>query len=107
MLMEDRKIYRPQRGENFSSFMSLKKFISNYLVQFIYVSGVIFITISGLNKFFENQHDALGFSNFSAGNNMLTGMLIIVAGNLLWRLICEASVVLFSMHDSLPRSKKD
>lgn len=97
--MDDQKIYKQQSGDGFANFISFKKFISTFLIQFIYVIGVIFITITGLSKLFEKQHEMFGFS--SSGNNTLMGIMIIIAGNLLWRLVCEASIVIFSMHDTL------
>jgi hypothetical protein len=97
--MEDQKINNHQSGEGFSNFISFKKFISTFLIQILYVIGVIFITISGLSKLFEKQSDMFGYSVLE--NNALLGLLIIILGNLLWRLVCEASIVIFSMHDTL------
>ena len=79
-----------------SGFWSFKKMISTDLIKILYVLGMIGITIAGtlmLVRATNMQYGATGMA--------LTGLAIIVLGNLLWRIICEGWILLFSILDTL------
>ncbi len=66
-------------------FFEFKMMVSSILIKVLYALGVLVITIGGLISLF--------------GGEFLTGLGAIIFGNLFWRLICEAIIVVFSIHD--------
>jgi len=87
--MKDQKV---QDGHFLADFISFQTFVSSFMIQFVYAIGVVFITISGI---------------IYMKSNVLIALLAIVVGNILWRLICEACIVLFQIHNSLVSIEKE
>lgn len=83
-----------------SDFMSFKHFITTKLMIIIYALGAVYITYQGVTKIFAKSRMDFDFGSYS-DSSILLGLGIILIGNLLWRIICEAAIVLFRMHDSL------
>ena len=86
---------------NFEDFMNFKMFISTTFIKIIYVLGVIVITLGSLLLM-------AGFSLGSAyyglpfgAGGILVGLAVLIFGNLGWRLLCEAIIVVFSIHERL------
>jgi uncharacterized membrane protein HdeD (DUF308 family) len=70
--------------------------ISTALVKVIYALGLIGITVSGIVMIMRATQERQ-----TSGEQILVGVAVIVLGNLLWRLVCEGSIVIFSIHDIL------
>ena len=100
--MEDRN---EQGRYGFADFMSFKKLISGVLIQFVYAIGVACIIFSGIETFVKKKHGF--FSVVNSENQVLNGLMLIVVGNILWRLLCEAYIVIFRMHDLLVSIKSN
>ncbi len=79
-----------------NSFLSFDKMISQSLIKFIYVLGAIFITLFGVLRLFGIIPGIGG-----AFVGILTGLVVIIFGNLMWRVTCEIWILFFSMHDKL------
>jgi len=93
-------------NENFlSDFVSFKKFISTTLIIIIYAVGFIYITTKGISTIVENRYSFLGMGSDSS-ERLLAGLAIIVVGNLAWRIVCEAAIVIFRIHDSMTAIEK-
>jgi len=76
-------------------YFSFKKMISSTLIKIIYVIGAVLITIFGIVAMF-------GVLPYSSGIvNVLWGLVILVLGNLIWRVTCEIWIVIFGIHDRL------
>ncbi|HSH50554.1 MAG TPA: DUF4282 domain-containing protein [Bacteroidales bacterium] len=76
-------------------FLEFKTMVSSLLIKILYALGVIVITIGGIISLFSDFWIGLG---------------TIIFGNLFWRLMCEAIIVVFSIHDvltSIDRKTKD
>lgn len=71
---------------NFNDFFSFREMVSMQIIKIVYILGMIFITIGGIIALFDN---------------FLIGLVAIVLGNLIWRLVCESAILLFSIHDIL------
>lgn len=69
-------------------FLSFGTMISSSLIKAIYVIGLIGVTLIGLGFMF-------GLKQY------LFGLLVIIFGNLLWRLVCEAAIIFYRIHDLL------
>jgi predicted nucleic acid-binding Zn-ribbon protein len=68
-------------------FFSFRTMVSKTLIQIIYILGMVTLIIGGLIILFKK--------------NFLIGLGVLFFGNLLWRIICETSILLFSIHDVL------
>jgi hypothetical protein len=84
-------------------FISFNKFISRTLIMIVYVIGAAWITISGIIYIIPKTERIpyLGEYTRTSFLRILIGIGIIIVGNLLWRIICEAGIVIFSIQDDL------
>jgi len=83
------------------AFFGFRKMVSTSIIKLIYFLGIIGITILGIlgmaGVFVENENGA-GY--------VLGGLLIIIFGNLVWRIFCEGWILLFSIHKMLGSIEK-
>ena len=89
-----------------NDFITFKKFISTKLIMIIYALGAIYITISGISTIFRKRETFFGIRS-GISDQVLLGLVILVLGNLVWRVICEGAIVLFGIHDSLTSIEKE
>lgn len=82
---------RPGGGFDFNEFLSFRYLITPALVTIIYVIGAVLITIGAI----------LTMVSRSGGGGIWGGLLILVFGNLYWRMVLEFLMVLFRMNDAL------
>ena len=75
---------------NFSDFINFRYLITPGFITVIYVIGAIFITIG-----------ALASAGSSGSGGVLAGLIVLIFGNLWWRIILEFVMVLFRINDSL------
>lgn len=68
-------------------FFSFQFMISSKLIQIIYILGVIGITVASLIVIIRGQFGI--------------GVLSIVAGSLVWRLVCETAIIFFRISEQL------
>ena len=68
-------------------FFGFRTMVSSIIIKILYIAGVISIIISAFYLFFEFD--------------FLRGFFVLIIGNLVWRLTCEAVIVIFSIHDKL------
>mgnify|MGYP005840092385 CR=1 FL=1 len=68
-------------------YFAFKKMISGLLIKLLHIIGLLSITIYGIYQIFQND--------------FIQGLVTIIVGNLLWRIICEGMIILFSIHDRL------
>lgn len=70
-----------------SGFLSFQRMISVELIRGVYVLGALGLTVFGVTVILDGR--------------LATGLLLIVGGNILWRLVCESGILLFSIHERL------
>lgn len=70
-----------------AGFLSFRKMVSFELIRLLYLLGVLGLTGFGVMVI--------------VGGQLALGLLVIVLGNLVWRLICEGGIVLFGIHGTL------
>jgi uncharacterized protein DUF4282 len=81
---------RSDGGFDFSDFLNFKLLITPTFIKVIYVIGVIVITLSAL------------FSVAApVGGGALSAIVVLLIGNLWWRIVLELVMVLFRINDSL------
>ena len=74
-------------NSSITDYFSFKTLISTSLIQVSYLAVMIMITGAGCFIMYKG--------------NALIGAAILIFGNLLWRIVCEGSIILFGIHDSL------
>jgi hypothetical protein len=89
-------------------FFAFRTMISLNLIKIVYVIGACLITLIGFFMMFPCIFSFMscGYSNFPFNFmfkwfSLAGGLLFILAGNLIWRFVCEWWVILFSMHELL------
>ena len=76
-------------------FFSFRLMIAPILIKIIYVLGMIGVTVAGIVMIIQ------GMESRRQEELVYIGLLYIVIGNLVWRLICEGWILMFKMHDTL------
>jgi len=87
---------------NLDEFLSFRKFISPIVVKILYLIGVIAIVLFGLYLFFMS-FNYLGHNFGIFLMNFFGSILLIIFGNLSWRVGCEMMLLMFSMNDELKK----
>lgn len=83
----------------YAEYFAFRELVTPQLIKVIYFVGACFITAAGLLSILSP--DAL--DEYAAGPifTRLGGIAALVIGNLIWRLMCEGAILLFSLHDLL------
>lgn len=68
-------------------FLSFRKMVSMSILKLLYILGALGITIGGIVTLFRES--------------IWQGLIVIVIGNLVWRVVCELWILLFSIHKTL------
>jgi hypothetical protein len=77
---------------NLDEFLSFKKMITPVIIKIVYLLGVVGIVLFSLYSMF------FGISSFSGFLlKLLFGILYLILGNLMWRMMCELMMVIFNM----------
>lgn len=91
-------------GFDWKDFLSFKTMITLKIIQIMYAVVAVIITIGGLATMFSggrsSGYGGYGPTSFIPGGFM-GGLLIIIFGNVLWRVWCELIIVFFRINKSL------
>jgi len=104
--------------ESLREFLAFKKFITIPLMMIIHVIGAFLITIGSLIligigslilmdsgalklQFFGDWVIPLSFGSWSGGVYVSAGLVLLIAGNLCWRLFCVYTVIQFRIYEAL------
>lgn len=88
-----------QNPTSFNDFISFRKFISLTFIQVLYVIGAIAITIVAVGLLIGFNGSMMPSANYNG--NPLAGFSLLIIGNLLWRVICEAWILFFRLASSV------
>lgn len=77
-----------------TDFLAFKSMVSVGIIKVIFLIGAILIILVGIAVILGDPLDNRILS-------FLGGLAIIVMGNLLWRVVCEAWIVIFAIHERL------
>ena len=72
-----------------NKFLNFDNLITTNIIKVVYLLGVLVITIGSF----------VGMAQ--GGSGVLGGLLGVILGNLIWRVVCENIIVLFDIHDTL------
>jgi hypothetical protein len=79
-------------------YFSFEKMISPKLIKVVYVIGMVGIVIAAIYMAIAGTKESDDTAKLL---KILSALLLAIVGNLLWRLVCEQVILLFSIHDRL------
>jgi hypothetical protein len=83
----------------FVQFFTFRHMVTPALIQMIYAVGLVGITLISLLVMAGAVLPATGLT--VSLNGIITGLLLLTLGNLIWRLVCEKIILSFRIHDAL------
>ncbi|MFN4314021.1 MAG: DUF4282 domain-containing protein [Chitinophagaceae bacterium] len=95
-------------NEQFSmgDFFSFKSMITLRIIQVVYILVAALITLGGLMIMFKGEERGYRDVSLMPGGFM-GGLLVLIFGNLIWRIWCELLVVFFTINRSLNSIEKN
>jgi hypothetical protein len=79
----------PGRSFDLNEFLTFRYLITPTFVTIIYVVGAVFITLAALAALTQGA------------NGIISGLILFLVGNLIWRVYMEFVMVLFRINDSV------
>jgi hypothetical protein len=86
------------------AFLMFRIMITSWMIRTFYVLGALGITATSLWIVVQPNSELaqLGVPGFDDPKiRIVAGLVYLVLGNVMWRLTCEAAIILFSIHDIL------
>jgi hypothetical protein len=95
-----------------AGFFSFHQLVSNTIIKTVYVIGLLVLTVLGLSQIGFGIYGLFQQQSMSSPTGVplllaqpagaiASGLLVLIPGNLIWRLICEAWILVFSMHEMM------
>ena len=83
----------------YAEYFAFRELVTPQLIKVVYLVGACFITAAGLLSIVSP--DTL--DEYAAGPivTRLGGFAVLLIGNLVWRMMCEGAILLFSLHELL------
>jgi ribosomal protein L33 len=81
-------------------FLNFKLYITKSFMKIIYIIGAILITLGSFALMIGGALPYNYYYSIGSGG-ILGGLALLTLGNLGWRLICEAIIIIFSIHERL------
>lgn len=90
---------RKPHSSYISDYFGFRSLITPLLIKIIYLLGSMVVTFTGIAVIVSPDT----VSNYvgSYGPSLADGVLLLLGGNLVWRMLCEGAILLFSLHDML------
>ncbi len=89
--------YTANKGLNWGDFFSFRKMITLQVIKIVYAVVAGLITLGGFAALFSGGGALSGLMPGGA----FTGVVILVFGNILWRIWCELIIVFFRINSTL------
>lgn len=86
--------YRAERG----GFFTFRTMLTPILIRVLYIAGAVLITVGLLAALIIAPRDATVEATLLRLFGTLLGIVVL---NVLWRLLCEGIIILFSIHEVL------
>jgi len=83
------------KGFSWSDFLSFRKMITLQVIQVVYVIVAILLTLGGLIAMFS------GSLSYVLPGGAFTGLILLIFGNILWRIWCELIIIFFRINTTL------
>jgi hypothetical protein len=89
----------PKRRSSFRNYLEFRELVTPDLIKFMYFAGALLLTISSLWTILSP--DTFNKRLPTSADPMFAAVGVLIIGNLLWRMLCEAAILLFSIHERL------
>ncbi|MGE3978337.1 MAG: DUF4282 domain-containing protein [Nitrospira sp.] len=97
--------FAPQQGKSaryvsfYAEYFAFRELVTPQLIKTVYIVGTCFITAAGLLSILSPET----LNEYEAGPILtrLGGIVVLLVGNLVWRMMCEGAILLFSLHEVL------
>jgi hypothetical protein len=83
----------------YAGYFAFRELVTPHLIKVVYIVGACFITAAGVWSILSPET----LSGYEA-DPILTrfgGIMVLLVGNLVWRMVCESAILLFSLHEIL------
>lgn len=83
----------------YAEYFAFRELVTPQLIKVVYLVGACFITAAGILSIV-----APGALEEYEGGPIVTrlgGIAVLLVGNLVWRMMCEGAILLFSLHEML------
>ncbi len=84
---------------NWKDFISFRSMITLQVIQIVYVVVAILITLGALLSMFGGGY--YGPMAYLGGGGVVGGLIMLVVGNIGWRIWCELVIVFFRINKTL------
>ncbi len=83
----------------YAEYFAFRELVTPQLIKVVYIVGACFITAAGLLSILSPET----LNEYEVGPILtrLGGILVLLVGNLVWRMMCEGAILLFSLHEML------
>ncbi len=97
--------FAPRQGKStrytsfYAEYFAFRELVTPQLIKVVYIVGACFITAAGLLSILSPET----LNEYEAGPILtrVGGILVLLVGNLVWRMMCEGAILLFSLHELL------
>jgi len=84
-----------------SEYIGFKRFITPTFIMVIYILGALVITIGSFIIMFVDFNVAGAGVSLGGGVGIIIGIVMLIFGNLAWRILCEYWVVQFRIYEEI------
>ena len=101
---------QPSSGFNLRDFLSFRTMITLQIIQIVYAVVAILITLASLAAMFGG-HSSGGFGEYGggglsplgllSGGGFFGGLIMLIVGNVGWRIWCELIIIFFRINKTL------
>ncbi|MDO6429201.1 DUF4282 domain-containing protein [Flavitalea sp. BT771] len=98
-------------GFNWRDFLSFRTMITLQIIQIVYVVVAVLITLASLAAMFSGSRSRGGFEEFGGGGlspfsllgggGFIGGLIMLIVGNVAWRIWCELIIIFFRINKTL------
>ncbi|UVT16320.1 MAG: DUF4282 domain-containing protein [Nitrospira sp.] len=84
----------------YGGYFAFRELVTPHLIKVVYIVGACFITAAGVISILSPETLSGGYE----ADPILTrfgGIMVLLVGNLVWRMMCEGAILLFSLHEIL------
>ncbi len=83
----------------YAEYFAFRELVTPQLIKVVYIVGACFMTAAGLLSILSPET----LNEYEAGPILtrLGGIFVLLVGNLVWRMMCEGAILLFSLHELL------
>ena len=91
------------QGFNWKDFISFRSMITLQVIQIVYIIVAILITLTALMQIFGGggYYSGAGLMGILGGGGVIGGLILLVVGNIGWRMWCELIIVFFRINRTM------